>query len=256
MKRKKAAAYDRGRTGSVYPFFRTSRMLSQPHTSVYPFCLPPQRRYLLWLCAGRVIVDPSPLLPFFLRFSFLGFIVLPLHCSWKLSVSYHSSCNRTCLLSTYDLLYFVSLFCRDDTWQLGTLLDWKVTPSSRHFVWMCLLGTPVESQPQPTSLAGQVEEHSVCPLVQGSQHVISSPKGVPWASLIGVCQKWCGQLDSGPWKQSRFFATGILKWTASNLLLPQHRFSLRHKALMDVQGCFSNHQQHKMHWTELEWMYF
>lgn len=46
----------------------------------------------------------------FAALTFLGFTVLPPYCSLRMSISYHSRCNCTCLLSTCDLLHFVSSF--------------------------------------------------------------------------------------------------------------------------------------------------
>lgn len=178
--KKAAAGYGRGRTGSVYPFFRTRPTWFPPPTWVYPFCLLPQRGYpafpsstlCKWSNCGAIT---------FAALSFLGFIVLPLHCSLRQSVSYHRSCDRTCLLSTYGLLQFVSFFVEMILGHWGHL-EWKVTPPSPgHFVWVCPLGTPgvVDHSPIPPALGAKWKSAAFVLLYKVHTNVISLTRSCP-----------------------------------------------------------------------------
>ena len=134
-----------------------------------------------------------------------------------------------------------------------------MTPSSGHFVWMCLLGTlrVVDHSPIPRALQARWKS-TVFVLYKVHTNVISSPKGVPWASLVDLCQRRSGQLDSGPCKQPSsvpFFAMRYLEMHSIKPVLSSAWIQPEAQST-DVPGSFSNPQQHKTHWAELEWMYF
>jgi len=77
------------------------------------------------------------------------------------------------------------------------------------------------SQSHPMSLAGQVEERSFCP-VQGSHQCNILTKTCPPGSLVELCQRRSGQLDSGPCKQPSsvpFFAMRYLEMHSIKPLL-------------------------------------
>ena len=110
---------------------------------------------------------------------------------------------------------------------------------------------------EPCRPSGRAQRSFVL-LYKVHTNVISSPKGVPWASLVDLCQRRSGQLDSGPCKQPSsvpFFAMRYLEMHSIKPVLSSAWIQPEAQST-DVPGSFSNPQQHKMHWAELEWMYF
>lgn len=116
-----------------------------------------------------------------------------------MSISHHSHSGCTCLLSTYDLLHFVSSFVEMTLGSCGHL-EWKVTPSSGHLFWMVPPGDAgvCRSQTHSVSLAGHTGKGTsgLSSCTRFTPVLIPSPKAVPWDYLSELCQGRSDQRDS------------------------------------------------------------